>query len=231
MTLSEAVVLLTNIDPRFLQGLTPAEFKALTEAAAIKSFPAGALITREGFPAESIALLVQGGARFSCTTPEGKKLLLRWIHPGEVCGLAAVLPRQVEHTMNAEAVRPSAALVWQHPVIRSFLGHCPQLIDNILLLAYEYLSFYRVAYISASCRTARERLAVVLENLADGIGRRVEEGLEVSVGNEELAHEANVTIFTASRLLNEWQREGRLVKTRGKVVLRSPKTLLSRGPD
>jgi hypothetical protein len=40
-----------------------------------------------------------------------------------------------------------------------------------------------------------------------------------------LANEANVSVFTASRLLSAWQREGILVKRRGKVLLRFPDRL------
>ena len=59
--------------------------------------------------------------------------------------------------------------------------------------------------------------------LTDGQRNRAEsdEGIEVNVSNEELANEANVTIFTVSRLLSEWQRKGLLVKSRGRVVIRS----------
>jgi CRP-like cAMP-binding protein len=54
--------------------------------------------------------------------------------------------------------------------------------------------------------------------------------VELDVTNEELAQAANVTHFTASRLLNHWQRQGALVKTRGKILLRSPEKLLLSAP-
>ena len=94
------------------------------------------------------------------------------------------------------------------------------------MLTFDYIRLYQIAHISATSRTARQRLALVLGAVAEGIGNKVEDGVEVDVRNEDLANEANVTVFTASRLLNEWQREGLLVKTRGKVVLRSPQALL-----
>jgi CRP/FNR family transcriptional regulator, nitrogen oxide reductase regulator len=56
--------------------------------------------------------------------------------------------------------------------------------------------------------------------------QRSSEGIELNIRNEELANEANITIFTASRFLSEWQRKGILTKSRGKVVLRSPETLM-----
>ena len=59
-------------------------------------------------------------------------------------------------------------------------------------------------------------------------GRRYPEGIELDVRNEELANEANVTPFTASRTLAEWQRQGILRKGRGKILLHSPERLLQR---
>jgi CRP-like cAMP-binding protein len=53
------------------------------------------------------------------------------------------------------------------------------------------------------------------------MGQRVVEGIELNISNEELANEANVTIFTVSRLLSEWHRKGLVVKSRGSVVIRS----------
>ncbi len=226
MTHAEAVVLARGLTPRFLEGLTPSECALLFEAATAEAFEPSSLITRQGFPGAVIALLVQGRARFTCTTLAGRKLNLRWIYPGEVCGMAALLAHQRNYLLTAEVVRPSVALVWRRTAIRSFAERCPRLLDNGLLLAFEYIRLYQIAHISATSRTARQRLALVLGAVAEGIGQQVEDGVEVDVRNEDLAHEANVTVFTASRLLNEWQREGLLVKTRGKVLLRSPQALL-----
>lgn len=226
MTLSEAVVLLKGLAPILLEGLSPSERALLFEAATVEEFEPGTLITRQGFPASAIALLVRGRARFTCTTIAGRELNLRWIYPGEICGMAALLSRQRNYLLNAEVVKPSVALVWRRSAIRFFAEGCPRLIDNGLLLAFEYIRLYQLAHISATSRTARQRLALVLGAVAEGIGNQVEDGVEVDVRNEDLANEANVTVFTASRLLNEWQREGLLVKTRGKVLLRSPQDLL-----
>ena len=79
---------------------------------------------------------------------------------------------------------------------------------------------------SLICGTAPERLAYVLLSLARGIGHKVEGGIELKIRNEELANEANVTLFTASRLLSEWERDGMLLKSRGKILLLSPELLL-----
>ena len=81
------------------------------------------------------------------------------------------------------------------------------------------------AAIGLTHETAHQRVAHTLANLASTIGRRADRGIEVDVRNEELANEANVTPFTASRLLSAWQRKGILTKSRGKILLRSPELL------
>jgi CRP-like cAMP-binding protein len=80
--------------------------------------------------------------------------------------------------------------------------------------------------IAASHDTAGKRVARALDGWAKSIGKKVDEGLGLNINNEELANQANVTIFTVSRLLSEWQRQGLLVKSRGKVVIRTPVELV-----
>jgi CRP/FNR family transcriptional regulator, nitrogen oxide reductase regulator len=224
--ISEIRSSLAGLNSRFLEGLTPDERTSLLEAATIKRFQPHTVIAHEGYLADYTFLLVQGRARFFCTTPQGEKLLLRWVPPGEVCGLAALSSQPVNYVLSTETVKLTTALAWHGTTLRSLALRYPRLFDNALLLAHDYASFYRTIHISATCQTARQRLAMVLGNLASGIGHRVPDGVELDIRNEELANEANVTIFTTSRLLNEWQRKGILVKSRGKVMLRSPKDLL-----
>jgi CRP-like cAMP-binding protein len=95
-----------------------------------------------------------------------------------------------------------------------------------LLISFDYLAAYRAIHASLICNSAPQRLAQVLANLAEGIGEKVPGGVELDVRNEELANEANISPFTASRLLSAWHREGILVKRRGKVLLRSAGRLL-----
>ena len=101
-------------------------------------------------------------------------------------------------------------------------------------------------------RVNRERLRAWIEGVAQPVAKQVERqhqtedrearpnrhprrltkkvpgGVEVRITNEELANAANVTPFTASRLMSDWQRDRALVKRRGAILLRSPERLLLR---
>ena len=120
----------------------------------------------------------------------------------------------------------SSTLVWSRSTIRNLCERYPRLVENALLISFDYLIVYRAAHASLISNSAPQRLAQVLINLVDGIGQKVPGGVELDVRNEELANEAHISLFTASRLMSAWQREGILVKRRGKVLLRFPGRLL-----
>jgi CRP-like cAMP-binding protein len=90
------------------------------------------------------------------------------------------------------------------------------------------LGWYVADHVALTCHTARQRLAQVLIRLAGVIGQKVPGGVEFDATNEELASAANITPFTASRLVSEWQVNRAIVKRRGKILLRSPERLFLR---
>jgi CRP-like cAMP-binding protein len=133
--------------------------------------------------------------------------------------------RPSDYIVSAETVKDSTVLVWERSVIRRLAIRYPRLLENALDMAAEYFTFYLATHVALTCHTAPQRLAAILVNLAQGIGHKAPKGVELDVTNEELAQAANVTHFTASRLISQWQRQGVLVKTRGKILLRNPEKL------
>ena len=115
----------------------------------------------------------------------------------------------------AREARAAAAVVHDHVVAI----HAVDEANNLPYLVMQYVPGVALsAEIARSGRLPWERAA--------SIGRQVADGIELDIRNEELASEANITIFTASRLLNEWQRKGILTKGRVKILLRAPEALM-----
>ncbi len=226
MTASEVAAALRDLKPRFLEGLAPPEVKTIVTAATQRRFLANSIITNQGHPGDHLFLLLHGSARYFYLTNQGQKMLLRWLPAGEVVGVAALMPRPENYLVSAETLKNSCALVWDRATIRTLTAQYPRLVENALVIISNYLDSYLAIHVSMTCHTARQRLAEVLVNLASGIGHKVPAGVELHVSNEDLANAANITPFTASRLLSDWQRSGMVVKSRGKVLLRHPERLL-----
>ena len=213
----------------FLAGLTQPELAAVLSVAIRREFPARTIVTEEGGRASHVFLLVSGRARYFFLTEQGEKVILHWILPGEVVGGMAFLSDAMPYVVSSETVRQSSMLIWKREVMRRLFDEYPKLLDNSLSVLAQYLVLYRVGHAALVCQDARERLANLLGNLALRMGRRTEKGIEFNVTNEELASAANVSHFTASRLLSEWQRNRLISKTRGRIVVFSPANLVSQG--
>jgi CRP-like cAMP-binding protein len=216
------------VKPHFLDGLVPQARKAILAAAQQRRYPANFAMTNQGHSADHFFLLTRGLVRFFFITEEGKKLLFRWIGPGDLFGGRAVLSRDTSYLLSTETVTDSSVLVWDRYTIRSLVGRYPRLLENALLTASDYLTWHLASYIGLACHTSRNRVAQVLVTLARTIGKEAPGGIALQITNEDLANAANVTPFTASRLISEWQRDHALVKRRGKVLLRSPERLFLR---
>jgi CRP-like cAMP-binding protein len=218
-------VLLRRQNPQFLEGLDAGDIKTILGAGTLQRFSAGSVVTSHGYPAGHLYLLLTGRARRFFLTQDGQKIVLLRVLAGDIFGEMALLDRPANYLLSTETVTNSSMLVWSRSTIRSLCERYPRLIKNSLSIAVDYLTFYRAAHVSLISNSAPQRLARILANLADGIGQKVPGGVELDIRNEELANEANVSVFTASRLLSAWQREGILVKRRGKVLLRFPDRL------
>src|SRR5438045_6763507 len=226
MTISRAVSILDREKPAFLEGLSPAEVQMVVAKAGVRRYAANDVITNEASGATHLFLLLEGAGRGYALTSKGEKIALGWFPAGRIMGWAAMLSQPMDYIVSMEAVTSSSALVWDRVTIQALAATLPQLLENAMAVAYDYVVTYRSLHLAALCDSAPQRLARVLSRLATGMGHRVADGMELHIGNEELANEAHVTVFTVSRQMREWQRQGLVRKGRGKVVVRKPDALL-----
>jgi CRP-like cAMP-binding protein len=215
---------------RFLDGLSNSERNAVLERAEPRSCPVNSVIAEQGTVADRLFLLVTGCARYFFLTPEGRKVNLFLVLPGEIFGGACLLTKPAQFIVSTEITKASRVLVWQRDTIQDLAAQIPSLLENGLAIACDYLAWYLATHLSLTSDSARERLAHVLVSLGGGIGQKCATGISLEITNEQLANTANISLFTVSRLLSEWQRNGAVVKSRGKILLRSSERLFDKTP-
>jgi CRP/FNR family transcriptional regulator, nitrogen oxide reductase regulator len=226
-----AALLSGNFQPKLLDGVSSPARDEVLAAAVLRRFPNVSVVIHQGDPADRLFLLLKGSARFFFITPEGRKVYLLWLTPGDIFGAASLLSRPTRFLVSTEVTKGSQALVWPRPTIKRLAARHPQLLENSLSVACDYLVWYLASHLSLICHNARQRLAHVLLSLSEGIGQRTSSGIRLEITNEQLANTANITLFTASRLLNEWQRIGAVTKRRGLVWLHRPQELFHKTED
>jgi CRP-like cAMP-binding protein len=215
---------------RLLDGLTLSDRALVLAAASTKCLKAHSVSVHQGDAAEYLFLISKGQARHFYITPQGKKILLIWLTEGHVFGASALLSTPTEYLVGTEILRDTCLFMWPRRTIRALAERLPKLLDNALFIATDYLTWYLAAHTSLVSDSAEQRLAQVVLTFAKGFGHKTSEGTCVELTNEQLANAANVTPFTASRILSSWQRIGVIAKSRGRFVLRSPERLFSVTP-
>lgn len=218
------------IEPSSVQlftGLGRAETGVILAAAVRRNFEASQIIIRTDEPATRLFLVKTGSVDYFVLTEEGREILLRRLSPGNVFGVAAFLSESTGYIGTARTVCESSILIWDHRVIQQLAQSYPRLTENALRTALRYLALYAKRHIGLVSNIAQERLACALSSLGSRTGHALPSGVEVDINNEDLASLADVSIFTASRLLKDWERKGVVEKSRGKVLIRCPERLLA----
>lgn len=224
--LSHALVT-TDSSTGIFKGLQRDEIVVIRHAAVRRTFSTSEIIIGAEEPASHFFLPEIGYVDYLVITHDGTQLLLRRLGPGDPFGFAAFLSEPTGYLGAARSVGNSEILVWEHHMIRRLGRSYPVLVENALRMALQYIALYAKRHIRLVTNTAQERVACVLASLASRMGHALPEGLQLELRNEDLASLSDVNFFTVSRLLKQWEHQGAIKKTRGKVLIRRPEGLLA----
>jgi CRP-like cAMP-binding protein len=209
------------------KGLGTDETRTILAAAAKRKFKKSETLIRAENPATHLLIVKVGFVNFYVTTENGQSILLRRFAPGNVLGIASFLNEPTGYLGTATAVSDVEALVWEHSKVLQLARAYPGFLQNAFRIALHYIAIYAQRHIELVANTAQERLAYALTSVGSQSGRMLTAGVEVDIKNEDLASLADVGYFTASRLLQKWERGGAVMKSRGKILIRCPEKLLA----
>jgi CRP/FNR family transcriptional regulator, nitrogen oxide reductase regulator len=212
---------------RFFTGLGKTETSAILAAATRRKYKGGEILARADEPASHLFLVGDGYIDYFVVTSDGREILLRRLVPGNIFGVGAFLSHPVGYVGTSKSVHTSEVFMWDHAAIRQLAKAYPLLGENALRTVLRYVAMFAERHIALVTRPAQERLAFALTSLGSRAGHMVPTGMEINIKNEDLASLADVSFFTASRFLQDWERKGAVIKSRGKVLIRSPEKLLA----
>ncbi len=187
-----------------------------------KKLQRGDVLFHQGDLASSLFLVETGLVRLTCVLEDGREVVMRVVRPDDLLG-DRVLRGDVYREATADAL--SECQLYEIPA-REFLdrsSRSPELwtwvtrqleqrIDEVER-RIQLISFYRV----------KQRLMLLLADLADVFPSSAKEPAVVTLTQSELAQLVGATRETASTALNEMERQGLVCLGRGSVkVFRPP---------
>ncbi len=212
--------------PSLFAGFSESERTALLARAATREFATHDLLFRQGDPARSLFMIRTGRVALTYTSVKGRHIVLRLLGPEDAFGLASLV-RDYDDISSAIAAVPTTVYLWDAMALRGgALYH--RILENAFRMTLQYLTEYGERHVGLLTQTAEQRLARTLTHLAETSGRVLPTGVEVEMSNDDLAALSDVGMFTASRQLKQWERDGHLIKRRQRVLIRDPKALLPR---
>ena len=215
-----------DVTHRLLAGVDPDDRRTIIAEAARRKLRPGQVLYRMDEPAEHLYLLLKGRVQLSRPVRSGHEVLVSVLVPGDVFGLVCLLTRRVCYMGTAEAMETGDAVVWDRATVQRLARHYPQLTANALTVALAMVAQFAARHEALIATSAPERLARVLSDLGLQSGTRSPDGIDIRIKNEQLAALADVSAFTVSRQLQQWEREGTVKKRRGAVRIVDPDGLL-----
>src|SRR5262245_53149001 len=178
---------------------------------------------RQGEPSRHLYILESGRIKIYQVTGSGRQALLRFVLPGQVFGFEGLLPAE-SYATSAEAVEASRALAWKRDVLLRLMQSNPRLATNLLTMTAQVHEELREQYIHHTTQTVESRIAWALIKLGQQIGRKSSDPMVIPEESiqKDVADLAGTTIYTVSRVLSNWEREGTITKSRGRIVVYHP---------
>ncbi|SFS18666.1 CRP/FNR family transcriptional regulator, anaerobic regulatory protein [Granulicella pectinivorans] len=189
-------------------------------------FLRGETLFREEAPSDAVFVLCSGQVKLSCSSREGRTLILKIAMPGDVLGLGAVISG-TRYEVTAETIEPTQLNRIRRDDFLEFLNrHGQGSLHAAKALSEEYKSAFFDARRLALSGSAAGRLAGVLL----GWGRAAackggEMRFTMALTHEELANLAGISRETVTRTLARFRREKLIQMSGSAMVLLAPEQL------
>ena len=186
----------------------------------------------EDDPANAAYLLVEGKVKLTQITLEGSQINLGYLVPGRVFGIIAAL-KKVTYPVSAQAVGESRSLVWDQQTINRLMDRYPRIALNSLRIMAGQIRVFQNRVRDLSTKRVETRIARAVLRLARQSGKKVEEGvlIDLPLSRQDIAEMAGTTLYTASRVLSEWEKQGIVHSKRQQIVISYPHGLVTIAED
>lgn len=215
-----------------LRGLTPTACEAVLAEARLQEIPAGTTLFYQDDPATRLYILIEGQLRLTQLTPEGHQVIVHHAMPGEGIGIIVALS-YMPYPISAETLTDSVVLSWDAETTRRLMHDHPQMaINGMDMIARHFVQISNRFRELATERVER-RVARALLRLLRQVGRKVADGvlLDVPLSRQNLAEMTGTTLYTTSRILSQWEKQGWISTGREQVVVLEPHRLAAVAED
>ncbi|HLU78111.1 MAG TPA: Crp/Fnr family transcriptional regulator [Burkholderiaceae bacterium] len=180
----------------------------------------GDTVFQQGEPASQFFVLLHGHLKVVQTTADGEQVVVRYVIPGEVFGIAKAMQRPA-YPATCLAVEESVVLGWPSSEWDRFMTGNLQFAANALQAVGQRLQDAHSRIKELSTEEVEQRVARCILRLIDASGEKTDEGIAVNfpITRQDIAEMTGTTLHTVSRLLSAWKDQGLVITGRKRVIV------------
>ena len=196
------------------------ELDDVISRATSQHIPKGTAVFQQGDDANDFFVLLHGRLKVVKVTAHGQQVLIRFVNPGDIYGLAKALRRK-DYPATAMAVIDSVTLAWPSDIWDDFMKSHPYLALNVMQTMGDRLQEAHTRVKELSTEEVERRVAHTLLRLIEQSGRNTEEGVMIDfpVTQQDLAQASGTTFHSVSRILSAWESAGIVAVGRRKIIV------------
>ena len=209
------------------QNATDDDLRLIAEHGIERSIEEGEFFFFQGDPADYLYVLVAGRAKLTQMNATGQQVNLRTINEWQMFGALGAVREGATYPASAQALEPSTALAIKSEDLREMMQTRPYLSFDLMKLMTGYIQEMQERYRELATEKVERRIARTLLRLTAQMGvKAADGGIELTFTRQDLAEMSGTTLFTASRVLSEWEKRGLVESGRERVVIRKPHELV-----
>lgn len=206
-------------------GIAPGTQAQLAAAERRRTFPAGTDLLTVGQQPECLYRIASGRVKIWRPSNDGEAMTLDYFGPGNVLGIVPVARREPMRVTMTAASRVETHC-WPATTIHRLLGEDALLSHNALNMVGKALNILSERIEEANSVNAEQRIGRALLRFAgEHAIWTADHHAAIDLSRQDIADLTGSTLFTASRVLSEWSRQGVVKSMRGRVVIRDPESL------
>jgi CRP-like cAMP-binding protein len=209
------------------QNATDEDLKLIAGHGIERSIEEGEFFFFQGDPADYLYVLISGRAKLMQTNPAGQQVNLRTISEWQMFGALGAVREGATYPATAQALENSTALALKSDYLHELMQTRPYLSFDLMKLMTGYIQEMQERYRELATEKVERRIARSLLRLAAQMGTKNEGGIELTFTRQDLAEMSGTTLYTVSRILSDWERQGLVEAGRERVLIRNPHGVVS----
>ena len=205
---------------------TDADLHLILTNSVPRSIEEGEYFFLQGDAADHLYVLTEGQVKLLQSNPAGQQISLRIIYPWQMFGALGAVRDQASYPASAQALEDSSALAIKGIFLRELMQTRPYLSFDLMKLMSSYIQEMQARYRELATERVAQRIARVLLRLTAQSGQRAEDGIELAFSRQDVAEMSGSTLFTVSRVLSDWERQGLVDTGRERIRIIQPHDLV-----